>query len=282
MPQDRIKKKNIYPVWDFIEKNLNEKIGLNQIAFFSKYSDWHFHRLFKENQGENVQSYKKRLVIEKAAYELKITNFTILEIAIESGYESQEAFTKAFKRYMGETPNGYRKRIKVSKQKEVVSHFENSIIREINSFSIIYVRRFGSYESYPGPSWDSSEVKQILSFIESIDSHFKNHKWVGISQDDPLISNEDKIRFDLGIVIGKKPTIDMNFGYQEVLGGRYFQFRHRGSYRELPGIYDNLMNVFLPKNNIRLRNAAPFEVYLNPWEENEDKIIVDIYIPLEA
>ncbi|EMY60495.1 hypothetical protein LEP1GSC203_0531 [Leptospira terpstrae serovar Hualin str. LT 11-33 = ATCC 700639] len=33
-----------------MESQLEETIGLNQIAFFTGYSDWHFHRLFKSIQ----------------------------------------------------------------------------------------------------------------------------------------------------------------------------------------------------------------------------------------
>lgn len=68
-----------------------------------------------QTQGENVKEYMRRLRLEKAAYELKITNFPILEIAIEAGFLSHEAFSKAFKRVIGSTPNEFRKQFQKKK-----------------------------------------------------------------------------------------------------------------------------------------------------------------------
>lgn len=102
-----------------MESKLQKPVGLNQIAFFTGYSDWHFHRVFKSIQGENLKQYTRRLRLEKAAYELKITKFPVIEIALEAGFQSQEAFTKAFKRVLGLTPSEFRKRYQ--KQKRILN-----------------------------------------------------------------------------------------------------------------------------------------------------------------
>jgi AraC family transcriptional regulator len=104
------KRKLRYILFGIILKSFwMRKIGLNQIAFFSNYSPWHFHRIFSNFHGETIGDYIKRLRLEKSAYALKITNFPILEIAIETGYASNEAFTKAFKKQFGLTPIQFRK-----------------------------------------------------------------------------------------------------------------------------------------------------------------------------
>ncbi|TGL53535.1 helix-turn-helix domain-containing protein [Leptospira kemamanensis] len=204
-------KTNIYPVWKKIETQLEKELGLNQIAFLTGYSDWHFHRFFKSIQKENVKSYIKRLRIEKAAYELKITNFPILEIAIESGFSSNEAFTKAFKRVIGVTPSNFRKKHKKkinSKSNDKMTYPQgisphNFIKRNISSFTLIFTRHIGSYESLPGPLPKSKEMVSLLSLYKSWKLENGSHKWIGISQDDPDITPKEKLRFDLGFTIGK-------------------------------------------------------------------------------
>ncbi|TGN18831.1 AraC family transcriptional regulator [Leptospira idonii] len=273
-----------------MEQNLEGQFGLNQIAFFSNLSPWHFHRFFKKHQKENVQNYIKRLKIEKAAYELKISDFPILEIAMEAGYESNEAFTRAFKRYMGATPSQYRSKLKKTNKPKVNLKglvFPEGIQqkefrkKEIAPFEIVYVRHIGSYSDLPGPLSDSKEVKLLLTFINTISSLPENHKWVGISLDDPNISPEDKIRFDLGITVGNKIHSVPHLGKQTVTGGKYLQVRYRGSYTNLPSIYEFLMQDYIPAEKIHLRNSPPFEIYMNPLGKEKEEKITDIYLPIQ-
>lgn len=236
-----------------MEKKLEDTIGLNQIAFFTGYSDWHFHRLFKSIQGENVKEYIRRLRLEKAAYELKITNFPILEIALEAGFLSHEAFSKAFKRVIGSTPSEFRKKYQ---KKKIFSTKENQTFpgglskfgfqtKTISSFTIAYVRHIGSYEELPGPLPESKEVISIQSLIRNWNSLYSNHKWIGISQDDPEISPKGKIRFDLGITFGhlQKPLPE-GFGIQTIPAGKYLQIRYQGNYHNLPNIYNWILNDY--------------------------------------
>ncbi|TGK79006.1 helix-turn-helix domain-containing protein [Leptospira noumeaensis] len=281
---------NLYPVWNQLEGKLDDTIGLNQIAFFTGYSDWHFHRLFKSFQGENVKEYIRRLRLEKAAYELKITNFPIIEIALEAGFLSHEAFSKAFKRVIGSTPSDFRK--KYQKKKSLTKSFHQTLPdgiskfgfqkKNISSFFIAFVRHIGTYEELPGPIPGSKEVKQIQSLIDHWNSSQFHHKWIGISQDDPEISPKGKIRFDLGITIGtNQKNLPQGFGIQTIPSGKYLQIRYEGSYQGLPKIYDWILNEYIKTTPIKLKNRPPWECYLNPFEKEDNKRITDIYIPIE-
>ncbi|TGL67528.1 AraC family transcriptional regulator [Leptospira jelokensis] len=284
------KKPNLYPIWNQLESKLENPVGLNQIAFFTGYSDWHFHRVFKSIQGENLKQYIRRLRLEKAAYELKITEYPVIEIALEAGYLSQEAFTKAFKRVIGFTPSDFRKRYQNHKKKTKSNHLtmpdgvskHGFQIKTITSFPIVYIRHIGNYEELPGPIPEAKEVKEIQSLLGKWKSTWPKHKWIGICQDDPEISPKGKIRFDLGITMAPSPQpLPIGFGLQTITGGRYLQIRYQGKYETLPKIYDWILNEYCTKNAIQLRNLPPWECYLNPFEMSEGKRITDIYLPIQ-
>lgn len=285
---DKKKEISLYPVWSHIEEFLDEKIGLNQLAFFLNYSPWHFHRIFSNFHGETLGDYIKRLRLEKSAYALKSTNFPILEIAIETGYASNEAYTKSFKKQFGKTPLQYRKTYSKWKSLESNLEFPPSLkpdeifIQEISDFSIAYVRRFGSYENFPGLI-EGEETKILNQFIQDVQSEPNNHKWIGISQDDPQITKSDLIRFDLGITIGnlRLTKIPKSLGIQKVSGGKYLIFRNRGDYSLLPEVYDWILNRYIP-NKFQLRNLPPFEIYTNPFESCMKKRITDLYFPIHS
>lgn len=278
----------LYPAWDYIQDKLEESIALNQIAFVSNLSPWHFHRIFSRLQGESVQEHIRRLRLEKAAYELKISSYPILEIAIAAGYESNEAFTKAFRRLFNETPRQFRSRIQPNLSENKTAAGVGEVLKkEIAEFQILYVRRFGAYEEYPGPDANSTQVQTLLRYIAGIQSQPQNHQWVGVSQDDPQITPSEKIRFDLGISLPSKARKAENTkhgssgtGTQTIPGGKYLVARHRGPYANLPLAYDFLLNEYSIRKKLALRNSAPFEIYLDPLGNKLKEPVTDIYVPL--
>jgi AraC family transcriptional regulator len=276
----------LYPIWEKLEANLSEEFALNELAFFSTYSPWHFHRLFSQSQSENVKDYVRRLRLEKAAFEIKTTSFPILEIAIEAGYHSQEAFTKAFRKTLGITPAAYRKKFQTKQSAigglEALAQFgirrEDISIKKISSFTLLYKRHIGPYEQMPGFPDDPSFLKPFYEWFSRNKQSEKEQKWIGISQDDPDITDPNKIRFDIGIPVSPKISIPNGLGLQQIQGGERLQIRVRQPYITLPKVYDALLNKFFPMFYRRLANIAPFEVYLN--RDPKQSPITDIYFAL--
>ena len=86
----------------YIENNLHEDINLSAIAKEAGYSLYHFHRIFKGIVGDSIKNYVRKRRFTEAAKELVYTNKSIVEIGIKYGYESREAFSRAFKKFMEE------------------------------------------------------------------------------------------------------------------------------------------------------------------------------------
>jgi AraC family transcriptional regulator len=94
----------------FINEHLHERINLRDLAEAVHISGFHFHRIFKATLGECPGRYIQRLRMEKAAFSLKTTNQTLTEIAEQTGYQSPQALSKAFRKYYGITPSEFRMR----------------------------------------------------------------------------------------------------------------------------------------------------------------------------
>ncbi|MBA2463993.1 MAG: helix-turn-helix domain-containing protein [Nocardioidaceae bacterium] len=60
--------------------------------------------------GEPPARFRRRILLERAAYRLLTTQKTILDVAVEAGYGSHEAFTRAFARAYGVSPQRWRGR----------------------------------------------------------------------------------------------------------------------------------------------------------------------------
>lgn len=102
---------------DYIESRLDDELKLDEIADKISYSKFHLNRLFSETVGCTIHKYIQKRRLTEAAKKLVCTDKPIIDIAYEAQYESQQAFTLAFKQLYSNTPQEYRtKGIYASKQ----------------------------------------------------------------------------------------------------------------------------------------------------------------------
>lgn len=74
------------------------------------FSRYHFDRLIRRVAGEPPAAFRRRILLERAAYRMITTTAPLLDIAVEAGYGSHEAFTRAFAKAYGVTPTAWRSR----------------------------------------------------------------------------------------------------------------------------------------------------------------------------
>jgi AraC-like DNA-binding protein len=72
-------------------------------------SRFHFDRLVSAAGGEPPGALRRRVLMERAAYQLITSDREVLEIAMDAGYSSNEAFTRAFARHYGAPPSRWRR-----------------------------------------------------------------------------------------------------------------------------------------------------------------------------
>ena len=106
MKDEKIVKK----IMSYIEAHLDEDLSLENIADNLHYSKFYLARTFAEQTGSTIGKYIQRRRLTLAARKLVETNEPIIEIAYEAHYNSQQAFTLAFRRLYLCTPQVYRKR----------------------------------------------------------------------------------------------------------------------------------------------------------------------------
>ncbi|MEK5416624.1 MULTISPECIES: helix-turn-helix domain-containing protein [Paenibacillus] len=98
---------------EFIENHLEEELNLDRIAKEAGFSKYHFHRLFQKYVGKSLAEYIRSRRLSSAAQLLLYSEERILDIALLYGFDSQEAFTRAFKGLYALPPAQYRSQIKL-------------------------------------------------------------------------------------------------------------------------------------------------------------------------
>lgn len=94
---------------DYMEENLLEDITIESIANQANASVFHFQRTFTILTDTSVGEYLRRRRLTLAAQELMSTDCKVIDLSYKYGYETPEAFSKAFRRQHGVTPSDARK-----------------------------------------------------------------------------------------------------------------------------------------------------------------------------
>lgn len=93
----------------WLDSHLEHPLSLDDVAAKAGYSKWHLQRMFKEVTGQAIGSYIRKRRMTKAAVALRLTSRAILEIALQYHFDSQQTFTRAFKKQFQQTPAYYRR-----------------------------------------------------------------------------------------------------------------------------------------------------------------------------
>lgn len=96
-------------VQDLVRSRLGEDLRLRDLAGTTGLSEYHFCRAFKESTGLAPFQFVTRQRVEEAKRRLRETSRSVLEIAIDVGYQSPSQFSRVFRRHVGLTPTAYRR-----------------------------------------------------------------------------------------------------------------------------------------------------------------------------
>ncbi|MCC0646958.1 AraC family transcriptional regulator [Clostridioides sp. ZZV15-6598] len=277
----------------YIENNLKEDISVNDVAKESGYSYYHLTRLFKSMFGESVGSYIKKRRLVNSSKELLYSDKRVLDIAIDSGFESSEAFSRAFKSIYKVSPIEYRKNridVFVGKKKKLELDFmkhlvENvtikPVIKEIDSIKVIGIRDKVILEDDSLPSlWE--RFREIHHMVPNT---LPSSRAFGICEAAPqihLLSETMEFNETIGLEVSSYESIPSLFVSKNIDGGKYAVFTHTGSLDKLDKTYEYIWGTWFLSTNEEIDIRDDFEIYderfLGP--DNVDSQI-DICIPIK-
>lgn len=273
----------------YIETHLDDSLDVKTLAKIAGYSPYHFSRIFKMCVGESVISYASRLRLEKASFKMIIANKSIIEIALETGFETPNGFNKAFKKIFNMTPTEYKSRRTNLLQSYKDKMMQTPKIVERETTYVVYTREIGGYEKSSEIAWKRLS-KQINDWgksfkDESVDITLdpKEAEILGICHDNPSITEDENIRYDASLAWGKK-EIDFlstqGFDTKEIPDGKYAMVLYKGNYAKAINSWMALY-AWCEENAYTFRDYPPFEKYLNlPQDVSEDELLTEIYLPI--
>jgi AraC-like DNA-binding protein len=110
MPTNVAYTKRFNAVLAYIDANLEGDLSVKALSHVANFSAFHFHRQFTTFVGVPVSRYVQLMRLRRAAHRLAaFADHSVLDAALGAGFESPEAFCRAFRRAGGMTPSAFRK-----------------------------------------------------------------------------------------------------------------------------------------------------------------------------
>ena len=266
----------------YIEAHFSEEIPLEQIAEASGVSQYHLSRAFGEATGHSVMRYVRGRRLSEAAKLLSNGAPDILAVALEAGYGSHEAFTRAFRDQFGVTPEAVRAR----------AHLENveliEPIRRDPNFMITLEPRIeqGRLLLVAGLSERCTpETRQripfqwqrFVPFIGNIPGEVSGVTY-GIVAD---ADEEGNIDYITGVEVKSFENIPKELRCIRIPEQKYAVFTHTGHISAIRNTWDAILSSWMPQAGNVVVDAPEFERYDNRFDPKTGNGTVEIWIPVK-
>jgi AraC family transcriptional regulator len=279
----------LLPLLVHIQAHLDEDLGLHALSRKAGLSPFHLQRLFKAAIGETPKAYTSRLRLERGAFRLLLHDSTVLDIALECGFQSHETFLRAFRRRFGRLPTDYREWVRGQLTAwdepaqedcpETAPAFEISATRVIplRPAHLAFRRHVGPYESVPESIFDELEEWANRRQLPG------PPVWMGIGHDAPGTTPVELLRFDAALVVPGPFAPEGSIAYQLLPGGPFAVTTHAGPYDTLPAAYAAIFPRLLALPGYRLVGLPAVEIYHTTRVNVRYRLNhTDLCLPVEA
>lgn len=278
----------------YVESHLGEAIKVEEVAGAAGYSYYHLNRQFTAVIGESVGSYIKKRRLADAAKKLLYTDAKVIDIAMENGFESAEAFSRAFKAVYRASPQHYRENrldtfigAKDRLDKGLLEHLADNVTVHPAFVQLPQIKVAGVRGE---TTLRDNKLKQLWdranAVFPQIPHPTQNGRGFGICEaclDNTLYSMNDDVLFSevAGAEVDSFVGLPALFAQKIIPGGRYAVFTHRGSLRMLTQTFRYIWGTWFLTTKEEMDAREDFELYDSRFlgYDNPDSEI-DLYIPV--
>ena len=268
----------------YIENNFAGEITLDEIAGVAGVSRYHVSRVFGEAIGRPITRYVRGRRLTEAAKALASGATDILTVALDSGYGSHEAFTRAFREQFGLTPESVRAQRHldnielveaVTMNQSVLSDLAEPRFETRNAFLVAGLSVRYDYESCGAGI--PAQWQRFAPYIGNVPGQSGSVAY-GVRYN----SDDSGLDYLCGVEVGEFSQLAPELSRVRVPANRYAVFTHRGHIAAIRSTWHTIWNKWLPKSGHQLADAPDFERYGAEFDPRTGSGEVEIWVPLKA
>lgn len=269
-------------IW-YIEGHFAQEMTLEEVAAASGVSRHHMSRVFIIATGQSVMRYVRGRRLTEAARSLADGAPDILSVALDAGYGSHEAFTRAFRDQFGLTPE----------QVRAQRHLDNLMLVEPIKMKETQVTleppRFVDGKRLliagMGERYSCESSKAIPVQWQRFNPHIGNVPGqIGETAYGVSLNTDDEGNFDYvcGVEVADFSGLPGEFARLRIPDQRYAVFHHRDHISAIRGTFMTIWNKWLPESGHQVVDGPTFERYTEAFDPRTGLGGVEIWVPIKA
>lgn len=269
-------------LWQIEHRFLGE-LTLDMIAEAAGVSKYHLVRAFGLATGMPVMRYVRGRRLSEAARMLAAGENEILPVALDAGYQSHEAFTRAFRDQFGVTPDQIRK----ARSTDAIRLLEPTRMTPQSSVTLDEPQYMngagftvaGLKQSYSAGQMAGipSQWQKFATYIGHIDGAVPGVSYGVICNGD----DDGNIDYMTGMAVTDTSSLPAEFDTVVIAPQRYAIFTHKGHVTSIGATWMAIFNEALPATGKRMVRAPQFERVGDEFDPDTGNGEIQIWIPVE-
>lgn len=217
---------------DYIESNLENEIDLNLAAREAFMSMSNFYRMFFALVGHSLKEYVRLRRFSLAAADLMERDSCIIDVAVKYGFESGDAFSRAFRRITGFLPSEFRKKdqrfhfermsimdkyFDIQDKKLLEQYPDIKILKEMKPTRVAYYCYFGK-----DPETNAFNIMKEWLNRSGLDTSESDFRVFGYNNPSPSSPDQTEYGYEVCVTISEDVEVnDELVGVKTLEGGLY-------------------------------------------------------------
>lgn len=271
-----------------IDAHLYEPLKVGRLAEVAAFSPFHFQRQFSALYGITVGAYERALRLKRAGMQLAFRQDTVTQIAIDAGYEGNEAFARALRNWLDQTPTGLRDLPDWESWHAALAPLANVRRTYMTASYSLDDVRIVDFPATPvvilthrgSPLRIGDSIRQLIEWRRANNLPPSKAATFNIFRGDPDEVLPEAFRMDLAVATQCQPGDGMVRG--EISGGRCAVLRQIGSGDDLRAAFAFLYGDWWPESGEEARDAPPFAQRISFFPDVAEHLAVtDLFLPLK-
>ena len=273
-------RRRIERVADVIRADPAAPHTLAALAAVAAFSPFHFHRIYRAIKGESVAQNVRHSRLAKGALLLASSSRDVGSIAFEVGYESAEAFARAFRQFTSLSPTEFRSSRKTLADLIPGKQHQPEAKEIAMDVSIIEQPSRRVHALLNAPEETIPETyRRLWEWQIARGLAGKAEFALGICYGDP--EGEDLLRYYAGVSYSAPTPTFGEVELHDIPGGCYGCHRLVGSYADIARKFHEIYGSWLPTSGFDPDDRPALEIYRNnPYSTPANALVTDLLIPL--
>lgn len=277
---------------DYIEAHLEHDVQTADVARHAGISHWHYQKIFKALTNETLKAYIRSRRFSQSLRKLADTQERVLDIALAAGFESQESFTRAFKKAFSVTPAHYRRHAsslallrKVRFDEDYLRHIHANVSLEPEFVEQADIHVVGLSTRFFGAESEKNNVASKLpglwaAFLPRLQEVPNRIGGGGYGVVRQSAEQSEELEYWAATAVTHVGPLPDGMVSMRIPAARYARFAHRGNVAGLDRTVNYIYSSWLLRSGVRHTYGCDLEFYGAEYANDSDDSTMYYSIPI--